>query len=113
MESRKRKRIVLDSTRKREIVKYSGLNPKASQQDIANHFSVIWDYEVKRRTMGDIMSQKDKWNSDDCDRPCKVRRVAKHSDMEEALFMWFSGVRSKNITVTDEILRTKAKEFGK
>ena len=113
METRKRKRLVLDSSRKREIVKYAELHSKCSQQDIANHFSVLWDYDVKRRTVGDILSQKDKWNTDDNERPFKMRKLAKHSDMEEALFLWFSNVRSKNVTVTDDILRAKAKEFGK
>ena len=113
MESRKRKRLVLDSSRKREIVKYAELHSKCSQQDIANHFSVLWDYDVKRRTVGDILSQKNKWNTDDNERPFKMRKLAKHSDMEEALFLWFSNVRSKNVTVTDDILRAKAKEFGK
>ena len=75
MESRKRKRLVLDSSRKREIVKYAEFHSKCSQQDIANHFSVLWDYDVKRRTVGDILSQKDKWNTDDNERPFKMRKL--------------------------------------
>ena len=89
--------LVLDSSRKQEIVKYAELHSKSSQQDIANHFSALWDYDVKCLTVGDILSQKDKWNTDDNERPFKMRKLAKHSDMEEALFLWFSNVRSKNV----------------
>ena len=35
-----------------------------------------------------------------------------HEDMESALYLWFTNARAQNITITDGILREKAKSFG-
>ena len=63
--SKKRKRnLHLHVNQKRDIVTYHDEHPKASQQQIAVHFSTLWSNDVKRRTVGDILSQRDKLMSD-------------------------------------------------
>ena len=84
MESRKRKRIVLEPSRKLEIVKYANEHPKASQQDVANYFSVLWDYPVNRRTVGDILARREKWQDTDSCLLSPAEFVSVDSDVPTA-----------------------------
>ena len=111
MESRKRKRIVLKPLKKADIVNYANQHPKASQQDVANHFTALWEYHVNRRTVGDILARREKWQSVDASAP-KISRQAKEPQLEDALFMWFTNARAQNVILTDAILRFKAQQFG-
>ena len=114
MESRKRKRCTFSLSQKQDVIRYHEKHAKASQQAIADHFSVVWACDVKRRTIGDILQQRDKLMAIDTSdmHAAKRQRTAKHTDLEEALFLWFSDIRAKNAIVTDDILREKAKQFG-
>ena len=40
------------------------------------------------------------------------QRTGKHENLEQALFLWFNDVRSKNAIVNDDMLIEKAKTFG-
>ncbi|UYV71441.1 hypothetical protein LAZ67_8003210 [Cordylochernes scorpioides] len=42
----------------------------------------------------------------------KRQRVGKFSDLEDALFNWFTQKRANNIIITDDLLREKAKKLG-
>jgi len=114
MATPKRKRVALDYEKKTEIIKFAEANPKATQQEISNHFTALWDISIKRRTVGDILTDKSRILSDDIEGtpPRKRHRSAHHVDMESALFMWFTNARAQNIPVSDDILKTKAKRFG-
>ena len=48
MSTPKRKQTVLDDVQKHDILKYVEDNPKATQQQVADHFSTYWDIPVKR-----------------------------------------------------------------
>ena len=63
MLSLKRKRNLLDDKQKREIISYAKENPKLTQQ-IANNLTIKWDLPLKRRTVGDILNQKEFDESD-------------------------------------------------
>ncbi|XP_030007197.1 tigger transposable element-derived protein 6-like [Sphaeramia orbicularis] len=67
---------------------------------------------MKRRTVGDILAQKEKWLESTDDNPFRRNRQAKNEGMEKALFLWFSGARARNLPVTDDVLRAKGKELG-
>ncbi|XP_033755738.1 tigger transposable element-derived protein 6-like [Pecten maximus] len=115
METPKRKRLLLDHVQKTAIVNFASENPKNSHQQIANHFSALWDLPIKRRTVGDIVANISLQESEvdtTCTPPRKRHRSAQHTDMESALFVWFTNTRAQNIPVTDEILKIKAKRFG-
>ncbi|KAJ8307614.1 hypothetical protein KUTeg_014836 [Tegillarca granosa] len=113
MDTPKRKRLILDTNEKLKIIEFSTENPKISQQEITNHFCALWDIPVKRRTVGDIIANKTSITSDDIEgtSPRKRHRSAHHTDLESALFMWFTNARNNNIPVTDEILKTKANRW--
>ncbi|XP_061164992.1 tigger transposable element-derived protein 6-like [Saccostrea echinata] len=110
----KRKRTTLDYEKKQIIVQYSKLHPKSSQQELANHFTALWNIDVKRRTVGEILTKSSQFENVDCEGtpPRKRHRSAHYADMESALFMWFSNARAQNIPISVEILKTKAKQFG-
>ena len=113
MSTPKRKRTLLDDLQKKDILNYVKEKPSATQQQIADHFTTIWEIPIKRRTVGDIIARKEQYESDDVGSPSRKRhRSAHHSEMEQCLYLWFTNARSKNIPVTDEILKEKAKQFG-
>ena len=64
MSSLKRKRNLLDDKQKREIISYAKENPKLTQQQIADNLTIKWDLPIKRRTVGDILNQKEFYESD-------------------------------------------------
>jgi hypothetical protein len=40
-------------------------HPKSTLQQIANYFSIFGELPVKRRTVGDILSKKETYDSED------------------------------------------------
>ena len=112
---KKRKRNLLSPDRKREIVKYAENNTKKTHLEIANNFSCLWKTNIVRRTVGDIIAQKEKW-SEESDKAAgkkrKLNREARHNDMEKALYEWIINARAKNVPLTDAIIREKAQFFG-
>ena len=109
---RKRDRQCLTVKEKREICEYSKSFPSKSQQDVANFFAAKWGKPVKRRTIGDVIKQSDRWLNKSLDASMMRQVGGKHSNMEQALFLWFSSARAKTIPLTEAILRTKAMFFG-
>ena len=59
-----------------------------SQQEIANHFSLLWKLEHERRTVGDIVADAAKLMSatDDISSSAKMLRHARHGHMGKALY---------------------------
>ena len=95
-------------------MQYSKLHPTSSQQELANHFTTLWNIDVKRRTVGDILLKSNQFENDDNENvpPRKRHRSAHYADMESALFIWFTNARAQNIPISEEILKTKARQFG-
>ena len=107
------KKIASFSVReKQQICLYSNQWPTKSQQQIANHFSTLWQKPIARRTAWDILQKKEKWLADTTNLETKKFKTAKHETLEKALFLWFTSARAKNIPITSDILRQKAMEFG-
>ena len=64
MSSLKRKRNLLDDKQKHKIISYAKENPKLTQQQIADNLTIKWNLPIKRRTVGDILNQKEFYESD-------------------------------------------------
>ena len=59
------------------------------------------------------MNQKEFDESDNDGLSSRKRhRSGLNADMEQCLYLWFANAKSKNVPVTDEILKKKAKHFG-
>jgi ABC-type iron transport system FetAB ATPase subunit len=57
-------RNLIGDKQKREIISYAKENPKLTQQQIADNLTIKWDLLIKRRTVGDILNQKEFYESD-------------------------------------------------
>ena len=92
------------------IIKKKETDAKLSDEKLASEFS------VDRSTISNILRKKDKF--------LQLHASAKHSDLkktriqearfpslEEALYKWFQNLRSRNIPVSQDILKGKAVEF--
>ena len=78
MSSLKRKRNLLDDKQKREIISYAKENPKLTQQQIADNFTIKWDLPIKRRTVGDILNKTEFYESDNEGSPSRKRHRSGH-----------------------------------
>ena len=84
----KRKRNLLDDKQKREIISYAKENPKLTQQQIADNLTIKWDLPIKRRTVGDILNQKEFYKSDNEVSPSRKRHRSRlNADMEQCLYL--------------------------
>ena len=71
---------------------------------------------MKRRTIGHIVKDCSKWLANEPSAltlAAKRLRPAKHDAMEKALFLWFTSARAKNLPISKDVLRNKAKQFGR
>lgn len=59
----KRRRTQFSIAEKKEIVAYQADHPKATQSEIASHFSKEWGKQVGRSMISDILRDKSKWTS--------------------------------------------------
>jgi RNA-binding protein YlmH len=50
---------LLNDKQKHEIISYANENPKLTQQQIADNLPIKWDLPIKRRTVGDILNEKE------------------------------------------------------
>ncbi|UYV80325.1 hypothetical protein LAZ67_18002420 [Cordylochernes scorpioides] len=78
---------------------------RMSKNEIGERFS------LPRTTVRDILTQAEKWENYTVGSS-KRQRVGKFSDLEDALFNWFTQKRANNIIITDDLLREKAKKLG-
>lgn len=109
----KRSRTDLTMAKKKEICDYKEKNAKATQDQIAEHFSRVWNTSIARRTIGDILKRKADWNSAEAHQlKAKRIRTPKFATVEEALAMWFAGMQAKKGIVTDAILLEKGSYFA-
>ena len=109
----KRRRTQFSVAEKKEIVAYKTDHPTATQDEIAARFAREWGKQVGRSTVSDILRDKEKWSSVPKDGDSSLRqRSGKHENLEQALYMWFTDVRSKQAIINDDMLLDKAKTFG-
>jgi hypothetical protein len=80
---------------KREVCGYRDQFPVASQQNITNHFSLLWDKPISQQCIGDICSEKYKRKNLAIANIKKVKS-AKHDKLEEALLIWIEQLHTKS-----------------
>lgn len=103
----------LNGSQKKEVIKFWMRNKKMPHNEIATYFSRLFSIQIARRTIGDIIANKEKWLNS-----CKIFdnsttcRPPKHPELEEALYIWFIQKREQNAILNQEILIGKAKEFS-
>ena len=96
----------MTADQKREICVYHSNNSNKSQQDIASFLTAKFGQPVSRRSVGDILSDKQKWMEyATAAGASKKLRSGRHSELKSALQIWFTTARSQNVVITDAVLR--------
>ena len=111
----KQTRTAISSETKREICEFHIKHPQISHLDIATHFNQLNNTDIKRTTVSKILKNKEQWLSvitNPITSTYKNREV-KYPLLEEALSIWVKQALSKNLIISDNILREKAKDFAK
>jgi hypothetical protein len=57
------RKAVLGVREKKDVFAHRNQFLAASQQNIANHFSVLWDKHFSHHCIGDMLSEKSNWNN--------------------------------------------------
>ncbi|RDB17905.1 hypothetical protein Hypma_000880 [Hypsizygus marmoreus] len=105
----KQKKQRLDNTARKNICLYQSQNPSARQEDIASVF------KVERSTISKILKHKNKWLNmpDNLGARIAKHRPSKFPEIEEELIQWLEECSRKKITISDNSIRTKAKETAR
>ena len=105
----KNKRHALRGIEKKEICQIKKDNPSIKIAELAKQF------ECAIPTISEILSNSDYWlNIDEASTTgtFKRRRQSSFPNIEEALSLWVENAVSDKVTLTDSILREKARKFA-
>ena len=109
--STKRPRVSISINLKKKICSYKKNHPKATQEEIRVRILEEDAVEIGRTTISDILQESDKWLRAD-DSSSTKKSEGRFTQLKEALWIWFGNIRSQNLAISDDMLRTKASEFG-
>ena len=110
METPKRKKVELTIDQKQQICLFykecKEKGKKITHDEITKYFSKKFNKILSRATITLLLKQSE--NLLACETKDRIRnRGAKHPELEEALFLWFSELRRRQVQITDEILIRK------
>ena len=114
MSTAKRARVEISLDQKREIIHYNNNNPGLTQQQLCDFYFDKWKVRIGRSTMCEILKNECKYLSlENLRSPGAIRLTNGHYKyLDEALHLWFKGVRAQNIVVSDKMLQEQARRFG-
>ncbi|KAJ3273371.1 hypothetical protein HK104_004284 [Borealophlyctis nickersoniae] len=103
-----RKRTQISNSVKRDICEIFRNNPGMKHADLAAKFGCSRPAIVK------IIKDSDRWIACSPSPPPKRQRLppSKYPQLESALSGWYTRTESSGLPVTDEVVRTKAKEYA-
>jgi hypothetical protein len=105
-----KKRKSLSFAEKKELCEWKRDNPSYNQEDLSNKFDISVPQVCR------ILKEKDKWLSIDVSNKKfsnqKRDRGAKFPEIESALCLWMQQALASNLTITGDILKSKALNFA-
>jgi hypothetical protein len=104
-EAKRRRALSLGD--KLEIIRLTAENPRLKHEDIAIRFG------CGRSTITKILGEKGKWLEEEqkgSSLEATKQREAAWVQLEEALMIWINQASSKNLVISDDIIRTKVFE---
>ena len=111
--TKKRSRCELTVTQKKEICDFKAKHAKSTQEQLSEHFSKKWSFNIARRTIGDVLKRKADWETRENHQSSQKRlRKPKFEALEEALGIWFATMQAKKAIISDAILLEKGKDFA-
>ena len=98
----------LQNRQRKEICQYFIQNPNSRQEDIASKWG------VERSTVSKILKNKNRWLavSETDDTVQAKHRPPKFAHIEQHMESWLIGCRDSNTTITDAMIRAKAREIA-
>ncbi|GET62198.1 tigger transposable element-derived protein 6-like [Rhizophagus irregularis DAOM 181602=DAOM 197198] len=106
-------RMAISDEIKYKICNYQIKNPNISHENIAIYFNRLHNINIKRPTISKILKDRERWLSITNNTSSTYRhREVKYPSLEQALSIWVKQALSKNMILSDNILREKAKEFA-
>jgi hypothetical protein len=114
-QNQKKSRFSLKIEQKFAIIEYRDANPKLKQKDLIEYFNKLFKVRIPPTTMSGILSvpaRQKVLKQDNVEALNKRIRDSKYPDMEKMLHVWYTHALSKGVSISDEILTEKAKEFG-
>jgi hypothetical protein len=111
----KKTRFSLNIEQKYAIIKYRDEHPNKKQKDLIEHFNLLFKCRIPPTTMSGILNAPARekiLKLDDVEVAKKRVRESKYPDMEQMVFVWYTHVITKGLTISDDTLIEKAKEFG-
>ncbi|CAB4491435.1 unnamed protein product [Rhizophagus irregularis] len=106
-------RTAISDEIKYKICNYQIKNPNISHENIAIYFNRLHNINIKRPTISKILKDRERWLSITNNTSSTYRhREVKYPSLEQALSIWVKQALSKNMILSDNILREKAKEFA-
>ena len=111
---RKIKYTVLTLEQKETIIKYKEENRKASNDFIAGKFGRLWKLEIKRKTVDNIIKNKEKIRKDLLSNKKTSKRASKvkFEKIENAMVLYMDYMESKGTIITDFLMKIKAQEIA-
>lgn len=104
------KRKSLSFAEKKELCEWKKDNPSYNQEDLAKKFN------ISKAQVCKILKEKDKWLSIDIlnkeFKNQKRERGAKFPEVEAALYLWMQQALHSNLTITGDVLKSKALHFA-
>jgi len=78
------------------------------------YFNEQWNINLSPSTVSEMLKNRDKYFDSDNLRQSETKRLrlCENPELEKALYLWLSNVTAHNISVSDEMLKEKARHFG-
>ncbi|XP_046571298.1 tigger transposable element-derived protein 6-like [Haliotis rubra] len=109
----KRARVELTPQTKKDICLFKQSKPKVTQGEVITYAVEKFGLKIGRSTVSDMLKDSTKWLAVPSSVTSTSRnRKPKQEELENALFLWFTDVRSRDVMLNDELLKTQAKELG-
>ena len=100
--------------RKKSLCEYHMKHPASSRQQIADYIQKVHKVDISLATISDILNGKEKWLNQLSENSQKTRqRATAFESLDKALLIWFTNMRERRATMTDDILIQKAQELGR
>jgi len=110
----KQKRILVQFSvsQKQQVVLFATQNKHMTNLAVAEKFSKEFNLRIAPQTLSGWLKDKSKYLNIEESNDFNIRlRNAKYPELEECLAGWYSYQVSKNISVSDEMLLEKAKDY--
>ena len=109
----RRSRFVCTAEQKHEVCVYAVQNPTLTCNQIARDMSSKYNIDLKRRTVQDIVAERDYWlDPEKASSSSRRRSRPRYEQLESALLVWYKDQRSRNLGVTGSMIIEQAKTFA-